>query len=203
MEEVIYYVVSFSLTIIGMLAGIAYWLGRKFAKIDMRFAEIDRTIAEMRRELERSIGEVRRDFERSIGEVRGELERSISGIREDFSRAIDGIKSAVVSANFLILDFMALKKLIERDEADFIKSEVERVTLMVRLNPLKKEERDFILSVVKKDLDDITVEEAERIAEIGKRWWYEDGCEEAYKIFLGGLVIRGYLISRKREGKKP
>jgi hypothetical protein len=40
---------------------------------------------------------------------------------------------------------------------------------------------------VAKDVNEITIEEAERIAEIGKRWWYEDGCEEAYKIFLGGL----------------
>jgi hypothetical protein len=35
---------------------------------------------------------------------------------------------------------------------------------------------------VAKDVNEITIEEAERIAEIGKRW-----CEEAYKIFLGGL----------------
>ncbi|MGC9020396.1 MAG: hypothetical protein ACP5KE_04240 [Candidatus Methanodesulfokora sp.] len=85
MEEVIYYVVSFSLTIIGMLAGIAYWLGRKFA-------EIDRTLAEMRR---------------------------------DFSRAIDGMKSAVVSANSLILDFMAMKKLLEDKDTAVIPSTID------------------------------------------------------------------------------
>jgi hypothetical protein len=170
MEE-IYYIVSFSLTIIGMLAGIAYWLGRKFAEIDMHFAEINRTLAEMRR---------------------------------DFSRAIDGMKSAVVSANSLILDFMAMKKLLEEGEAGIIKSEIRRVVSIVGLNPLTKEELEFLKKVVEKNVNDITIEEAERIAEIGKRWWYEEGKEEAYKIFLGGLVIRGYLISKMlREGKNP
>ena len=34
MDEVIYYVVSFSLTIIGMLGVALYWLGGKFKEID-------------------------------------------------------------------------------------------------------------------------------------------------------------------------
>ncbi|MCC6005533.1 MAG: hypothetical protein LM590_14440 [Thermofilum sp.] len=97
-----------------------------------------------------------------------------------------------------------MKKLIEEGEANLIKSEITRVISMVKLNPLRKEELEFLRKVVAKDVNEITMEEAERIAEIGKRWWYEDGCEEAYKIFLGGLVIRGYLISKMlKEGRKP
>jgi len=163
-EEVVYYVISFSLTIIGMLVSMAYWLGRKFAKIDEQLREM----------------------------------------RKDFSRAFDGLKSAVISANFLILDLLAVKKLIEEGEANIVKSEIARVISIAKLNPLRKEEHEFLRKVVAKDVNEITIEEAERIAEIGKRWWYEDGCEEAYKIFLGGLVIRGYLISKMlKEGKKP
>ena len=37
MEELLYYVIGFSLTIIGMIAGVAYWLGRRFALIERRF----------------------------------------------------------------------------------------------------------------------------------------------------------------------
>ena len=164
MEEATSYVIGFSLTIIGMIASTAYWLGRRFTK----------------------------------------MEEQLKEVRKELPRAVDGFRSAVVSANSLILDPLALKKLIEEGEANLIKSEITRVISMVKLNPLRKEELEFLRKVVAKDVNEITMEEAERIAEIGKRWWYEDGCEEAYKVFLGGLVIRGYLISKMlKEGRKP
>jgi len=85
-----------------------------------------------------------------------------------------------------------------------VKAEMERTVSMVRLNPITKEELEFLKKVVAKDVNEITLEEAERIIEIGKRWWFEDGSEAAYKVFLGGLVIRGYIISKAvREGRKP
>ena len=86
MEEVVYYVISFPLTIIGILVSMAYWLGRKFAKIDEQLREM----------------------------------------RKDLSRAFDGLKSAVISANFLILDLLAVKKLLKRG-ANIVKSEIARV----------------------------------------------------------------------------
>jgi hypothetical protein len=48
-------------------------------------------------------------------------------MRRDFSRAFDGLKSAVISANLLILDLLAVKKLIEEGEANIVKSEIVRV----------------------------------------------------------------------------
>jgi hypothetical protein len=65
----------------------AYWLGRKFAKIDEQLRKM----------------------------------------RKDLSRAFDGLKSAVISANFLIFDLLAVKKLIEEGEANIVKSEIARV----------------------------------------------------------------------------
>jgi len=35
-EELLYYVAGFSLTIIGMIASVAYWLGRRFALIERK-----------------------------------------------------------------------------------------------------------------------------------------------------------------------
>jgi hypothetical protein len=170
-EELLYYVVGFSLTIIGMIASVAYWLGRRFALIERKFDAL------------------RAEFE---------------DMREDFARAFEGLKSAVSSSHALTLDFLALKGLLDEKEAGFVKAEIERTVSMVRLNPITKEELEFLKKVVAKDVNEITLEEAERIIEIGKRWWFEDGSEAAYKVFLGGLVIRGYIISKAvREGRKP
>lgn len=93
-------------------------------------------------------------------------------------------------------------------EVRFLTREVSRILSMVRVNPLTREELEFLKSVVEKvlsgRLDEVTMEEAERFAEIGKRWWLEEGREEAYKIFLTGLYIKAYLLSREvveeREG---
>ena len=160
----IYYVISISLTIIGMLAGVTYWLGRKFSKIDYRFENIEREI----------------------------------------SRAFDGMKSATVTINSLMLDFLSLKGLIRDDEARMLGSEMQRVFSIVKLNPIAKEDLEYLKKIFSKDVDEITIEEAEKVAEIGKKWWYEDGSEVAYKTFLAGLVIRGYHISKMvKEGKKP
>jgi DNA-directed RNA polymerase subunit F len=167
----IYYVISISLTIIGMLAGVTYWLGRKFSRIDHRFEKIE-----------------------------GEISR----LRGDISRAFDGMKPAIVTINSLMLDFLSLKGLIRDDEARMIGSEMQRVFSIVKLNPLAKEDLEYLRKIFSKDVDEITIEEAEKVAEIGKKWWYEDGSEIAYKTFLAGLVIRGYHISKMvKEGKKP
>jgi len=52
-DEVIYYVVSFSLTIIGMLGVALYWLGEKFKEIDKRFEQVDEKIEGVKRYVDR------------------------------------------------------------------------------------------------------------------------------------------------------
>ena len=93
MEELLYYVVGFSLTVIGMIASVAYWLGRKLAMIERKFDAL------------------RAEFE---------------DMRRDFARAFEGLKSTVSSSHALTLDFLALKGLLDEEEAGFVKAEMER-----------------------------------------------------------------------------
>ena len=299
MEELLYYVVGFSLTIIGMIASVAYWLGRRFALIDRKFESLRNEFREELREvrtefdgklggLKAELGSVEKELKAEIGRVEAELKAEISGtkaglkaeldsvraglnaeiggverelkaelgsvetklraeigdakaglkaeldsvkaglkaeidsvkaelgsrldalqrevreLRGQFARAFEGLRTAVSSSHALILDFLALKGLLDEKEAGFVKAEIDRVISMVQLNPITREELEFLKKVVAKDVNEITLEEAERMVEIGKRWWFEDGSEVAYKVYLGGLVIRGYIISKAvREGKKP
>ena len=244
MEELLYYVAGFSLTIIGMIASVAYWLGRRFALIDRKFESL-------RNEFREELREVRTEFDGKLGSLKAELgsmetklraeigdakaglkaeldsvkaglkaeidsvkaelggrldalQGEVRELRGQFARAFEGLRTAVSSSHALILDFLALKGLLDEKEAGFVKAEMECTVSMVRLNPITKEELEFLKKVVAKDVNEITLGEAERIIEIGKRWWFEDGSEAAYKVFLGGLVIRGYIISKAvREGRKP
>jgi hypothetical protein len=203
-EELLYYVVGFSLTIIGMIASVAYWLGRRFALIDRKFESL-------RNEFREELREVRTEFDGKLGSLKAELggrldalQGEVRELRGQFARAFEGLRTAVSSSHALILDFLALKGLLDEKEAGFVKAEIDRVISMVQLNPITREELEFLKKVVAKDVNEITLEEAEKIVEIGKRWWFEDGSEAAYKVYLGGLVIRGYIISKAvREGRKP
>jgi len=215
-EELLYYLIGFSLTVIGMIASVAYWLGRKFALIDKRFdslrvefdGKFESAKAELAAELRNARTELGGELRSAKAELGGKLDalqREVQELRRDFARACEGLKAAVsTSSHALTLDFLALKGLLDEREAGFAKAEIERLISMVRLNPITREELEFLKRVVAKDVNEITLEEAERIVEIGKRWWFEDGSEVAYKVYLGGLVIRGYLISKAvREGGKP
>jgi len=62
MAEVVYYVVTSSLTIIGMLGAALYWLGGKFKEIEKRFEQID----ERFRQVDEKIESVKRYVDRVL-----------------------------------------------------------------------------------------------------------------------------------------
>lgn len=159
-DALTYYVVGFSLTIISMLGGSMYWLGRRLISIEDRIDYLEKRIETLERQL-----------------------RSLA----------DSIRSAVVSINSMLVEFLGIKGLLTKDEAELLRNETQRMSSGIRVNPISKEEAEFIRSVFSKNLDDITVEELERVAEIAKRWW-EDGSEVAYRIFLNAWTIRTYKI---------
>jgi hypothetical protein len=164
------------------IASLAYWLERKFEAIDRRFEAIDRRFEEVDK---RFMG-VDNRFE--------ELEKRIEASFEAFKNAVLAIKT-------MLVEFMGLKGLFTPQESRFITSEMNRMmsAFKPQLNPLTKEEYEFVVSVLsKEDPDKITIEEAEKIAEIGRRRWKEDGLEVAYRLFLAGEIIKAYHLGKRQ-----
>ncbi len=197
-------------SLIAILCGGFYWLGRKFAKIDIKFSEIDRRFNEIDKRFEvlesksASLENKITSLENRINSLEkriDSLEDRISSLDRKFTEAIDALKNAILAINSLNLDFLSIKGVIEDREARFLIKEATKYLSLIKTNPLTEEEIEFLRKVLVekglKDVNLITLEEAERIIEIGKRWWKEEGKEEAYKLFLTGLVIRGYIISKK------
>lgn len=190
-------------SLIAILCGGFYWLGRKFVKIDIKFSEVDRRFNEIDKRFEvleskfASLENRINSLEKRIDS----LEDRISSLDRKFTEAIDALKNAILAINSLNLDFLSIKGVIEDREARFLIKEATKYLSLIKTNPLTEEEIEFLRKVLVekglKDINLITLEEAERIIEIGKRWWKEEGKEEAYKLFLTGLVIRGYIISKK------
>jgi len=126
------------------------------------------------------------------------IDRRFEMFKAKLTTFSDGVKSAVVSTHEALIDLMALKALVTREEANFLAKAVTRLASAVGGNPLSKENLEYIKSVFgREDPDKITIEEAEKAASIAKKWWYEEGKDEAYKIFLAATFVRGYHKSER------
>jgi len=269
--DVAYYVVGFSLTIIGMLGGAMFWLGRKFAQIDERLQRLEKgyeelrgTLAETRAwaekkfaevegglagvkervaavergledvkgrlaEVEKGLGDVKSrlvnvenrvagvesrvvglegrlaEVEKGLTEVRGRLagvEGRLAEFEGRFDSFADAVRGSVVSMNSLVVEFLGLKGLLSREEVGFLSREASRLALAIRPNPITEEEAEFLRRVFSKPVEEMTVEELEKAAEIAKRWWYREGKEEAYRLFLIAWTIRTYKVFQEPKEKK-
>jgi len=173
-------VLGLAVTIVVQIAGLAYWLGRKFATIEERFKEIDRRFEEVDKRFERL-----------------ELD-----LREEIGRALSTVASTATAMNSLVVDFLALKGLVTREERDFLRRQLESMASAIALNPITKEEVEFLRKVFSKPEEEITIEELDKALEILKRWFFETGKEEAYKMYLYAYMFRASLYyERLRKGR--
>jgi hypothetical protein len=149
------------------IISLAYWLGKRFETIDKRFELINEKFKDVENKIE------------------------VSHL---------ALKNALLAINSMLIEFMGLKGLITLTESKFLMSEVSRIISIIasKLNPISKDDLEFLKEVIsKEDPEKISMEDAEKIIEIGKRWWIENGSEEAYKVFLTGLFIKAYHLSKK------
>ncbi len=174
------------------VASLAYWLGKRFEEINGRFEKMESSFNSRFREMESSFNSRFREMEFSINSLRD---------------GMNSLKTAMTSINSMLIDFLGVKEIISEGETKFLISEVKRiVSSTVLVNPFTEEDLKFIREVTKKEPKEFSMEEAEKLIEMGKKVWYEDGSELAYKVFLMGLVVRAFLIGeaqkRKRKRKK-
>ena len=168
-EDVVISIVGLAVTVVGMLGSALYWLGKKFREMEARFEGIEKRFEAMDKRFE-------------------ELDRKLTTFA-------DSARSAIVAMNSAVIEFLGLKGLITPNEAAFLTREMARLSLAIKPNPISKEEAEFIRSVFAKgDIDKITIEELEKVAEIAKRWWYEEGSELAYKMFVYTWMLRAYKL---------
>jgi len=180
-------VLGLAVTIVVQIAGLAYWLGRKFANIEERFREIDRRFSEVDERFKR---------------IDQRFERLEQDLREEIKRALSAVASTATAMNSLVVDFLALKGLVTREERDFLKRQLESMASTIAPNPITKEEVEFLRKVFSKPEEETTIEELDKALEILKRWFYETGKEEAYKMYLYAYMFRASLYyERLRKGR--
>jgi len=79
-------------TVVGQIVGLAYWLGRKFATVDMRFQAVERQIADLRAEMDKRFA----DIDKRFTELRGEVDMRFAESREETDRRFHSVERQVV-----------------------------------------------------------------------------------------------------------
>jgi Flp pilus assembly pilin Flp len=165
---------SVLIAIVASTTTLAYWLGKKFTRIDARFDRIE-------------------------GRLRA-------------------LASAVLEAHHVVVDFLSLKGLIEKKEADYRKDRIgglfkakghpsmnplekqrneEVKSLSVAPASMTKEEIEFLRDFFERDIDQLSVEEAEKMYELGKRLFVEHADERGFLAAIASTYIKGYLSRPK------
>lgn len=177
-------------TIVISLASLAYWLGRRFAEIDLRFKQIEGRFKSMEDGLKEEFKHVENRF------------KDIEGLIAHNMRVL---ANAMTESQMVVVEFLSLKGVIDRGEAEYPARRVEGLLRLATLNPLTKEEWEFLrnfFSRAARDVDSVTIEEAEKAYELGRKLFVEDFDERGYKIAIAAGYIKGYLISREVRKEK-
>ncbi|WP_333638649.1 hypothetical protein [Pyrobaculum aerophilum] len=169
--DIVYYVVGFSLTVVGMLGGALYWLGGKFKEIDKRFETVEREL-------------------RQIREGQGELRRYVD---ERFSRLLNGF----ASYQEFFLEFLTAEDVIDKKRAELARGELWRVVKLVGANPLSKEEVERLKELIQKE--ELTYEEALWLREVARRLIIEYGTPETWKLHAYASIWVALARRKKAE----
>ncbi len=89
-----------------------------------------------------------------------------------------------------------------REEAEYLSRRIEVLLKIYTLNPLTKEEIKFLRKFFSKRIDKISIEDAEKVYEIGKGLFVEDFDDRGFLIAMAVIYIRGYLVSKRIKEKK-
>ena len=119
---------------------------------------------------------------------------------EGLERAVRGLALASSEGHKAIIDFLALKGLIEKKEAEYLSKRVESAFRLHAPNPLTEEELRFLKEFISKaarNVDEVTIEEAERAYELGLKMFTEDFDVKGLLAAMAATYVRGYLVSKE------
>lgn len=163
-------------------------------KLEERFNELNRRFSAFEAKMDERFLTFESEVDKEFSTFKSEVNERFDAVGGKLSSFAESVKSTIAAMHETFADLIALKGLITPDESNFLAREVGRLSLAIKVNPITAEELRFIREVTAKDVDKITIEEMERIANIAKRWWYEEGKGEAYKMFFAATLVKAQKI---------
>jgi archaellum component FlaC len=172
-----YYTVSLLIgvaSIIASLVSVAYWLGGRLTKMDSRLTGMESRLTGVESKLtvmDSRLTGVEKGIER-LDERLGRLTNAINGVGES------------------IVEYLGLRGVLNQGDVNYLKSEIRRLA-STATNPFTEAERRRLLELV--DKDDLTIEEAEELHRLARKFYeeYIDKTPDAIKVLLYAAAMRG------------
>ncbi len=183
-------IVGLLASILATLLGSVWWLAQKLAHIEASLARLEEAKAD------------KADVEAIRRELADKASRDdVAGIRHGLSSVV----SAASEAHRAIVDFLALKGVVEEGEARYLAERVKALFTVALPNPLTEEELRFVRDFLDRAAEDpnkVTEEECERAYQIGVRLFSEDFDARGYQLAMAAAYVRAYLVSKKVREKR-
>jgi len=119
-----------------------------------------------------------------------EMEARIEKNIERLSERLERLTNAINGVGESIVEYLGLKGVLNQGEVNYLKSDIRRITL-IATNPFTEAERRRLLELV--DKDDLTIEEAEELYRLARKFYeeYIDKTPDAIKVLLYAAAMRG------------
>ena len=147
--------------------------------------------------------DTREEFRRDIGDLRERLTRVEDGI-ERLGEGLGRLTNAINGVGEAIVDYLGFRGVLKPEEATYLKSEIRRLT-SIATNPFTEAERRRLLELV--DKDDLTIEEAEELHELARKFYreYIEKTPDAYKVLLYAAAKHGEVLRKhsKQTSQQP
>lgn len=169
------------------IISVAYWLGKKFAEINVRFKEINKRFEVM----DRRFVQVDKKFE--------QMDARFEQIDRRFLEFQNQIFRVSRHVHEFIVDVLSYEGVIERKTVELLKSELNRIFSIRLSNPLDEVTRKRILEILAKD--EPTLEEAEELYKIASKLVLERGNPEDWKLLTYSRWWIIYHLKKRAEEK--
>ena len=147
--------------------------------------------------------DTREEFRRDIGDLRERLTRVEDGI-ERLGEGLGRLANAINGVGEAIVDYLGFRGVLKPEEATYLKSDIKRLT-SIATNPFTEAERKRLLELV--DKDDLTLEEAEELHELARKFYreYIEKTPDAYKVLLYAAAKHGEVLRKhsKQTSQQP
>ena len=131
---------------------------------------------------------------RSVGELRGRLtgvERDVEALRSEVRGGFNRLANVITSANEVMIGYLGLRGVLNQGDVGFLRTVIKGLVSTATTNPLTEAERRRLLELV--DKDDLTIEEAEELHRLARKFYeeYIDKTPDAIKVLLYAAAMRG------------
>jgi polyhydroxyalkanoate synthesis regulator phasin len=136
----------------------------------------------------------------------GDLGERITRVERDIERLGEGLgklTNVIGNVGEVIVEYLGLKGVLNQGEVNYLRSEIRRLA-STTTNPFTEAEKKRLLELV--DKDDLTLEEAEELHELARKFYreYFDKTPDAYKVLLYAAAKHGEVLRKhSASGKQP